>query len=126
MRLPSAGEYTDAETGFQYLRARYYDPATAQFLSRDPAEDSTRAPYSYVDGNPLNGTDPLGLFCLLGHVNGNSGRCRGTNVATDLKVAGVGLSVVALSVGTLGLAAPALTVEGVGLAEVSLGTGVGA
>ncbi len=33
--LGFAGEYTDAETGFQYLRARYYDPVTGQFLSRD-------------------------------------------------------------------------------------------
>ena len=29
-------EYTDAETGLIYLRNRYYDPATAQFLTRDP------------------------------------------------------------------------------------------
>ena len=27
-----AGQYSDAESGFQYLRARYYDSATAQFL----------------------------------------------------------------------------------------------
>jgi uncharacterized protein RhaS with RHS repeats len=31
--LGFAGQYTDPETGFQYLRARYYDPATAQFVS---------------------------------------------------------------------------------------------
>ena len=31
-----AGQYTDAETGFQYLQARYYDPATGQFLTPDP------------------------------------------------------------------------------------------
>ncbi len=66
MRLPLpterfAGQYTDAETGFQYLRARYYDPATGQFLSRDPMEALTRSAYGYVDGNPLNGTDPTGL-----------------------------------------------------------------
>src|SRR5437899_2683222 len=28
-----AGEYTDAESGSVYLRARYYDPATGQFSS---------------------------------------------------------------------------------------------
>lgn len=32
-----AGQYTDSETGFQYLQTRYYDPATSQFLSRDPS-----------------------------------------------------------------------------------------
>ena len=31
------GQYTDSDTGLIYLRARYYDPATAQFLSADPS-----------------------------------------------------------------------------------------
>lgn len=43
-----AGQYTDAETGFQYLQARYYDPATAQFLSLDPLAAQTRQPYVYA------------------------------------------------------------------------------
>jgi RHS repeat-associated protein len=51
----------DAETGVIYLRARYYDPATSQFLSRDPLVALTRAHYSYAAGNPLNQTDPSGL-----------------------------------------------------------------
>lgn len=56
-----SAQYTDAETGFQYLRARYYDPATGQFLTRDPIEAQTREAYGYVGGNPLNETDPTGL-----------------------------------------------------------------
>lgn len=61
-----AGEYTDAETGWQYLRARYYDPGTGQFVSRDPAVVLTRSAYGYVDGDPMNGTDPSGLgSCAL-------------------------------------------------------------
>ena len=59
--LVASGEYTDAETGFQYLRARYYDPGTGQFLTRDPIEAVTRSPYGYVGGNPLNRVDPSGL-----------------------------------------------------------------
>jgi RHS repeat-associated protein len=59
--LGFAGQYTDAESGFQYLRARYYDPVTAQFLTRDPLEAVTRSAYGYVDGDPLNGADPAGL-----------------------------------------------------------------
>jgi uncharacterized protein RhaS with RHS repeats len=43
-----------AETGFAYLRARYYDPATGQ--------SSPVTHWWYVEGNPLNGTDPLGLY----------------------------------------------------------------
>jgi RHS repeat-associated protein len=56
-----AGEYTDAESGLLYLRARYYDPATQQFLTVDPLLAWTEQAYNYVDGNPLNATDPAGL-----------------------------------------------------------------
>jgi RHS repeat-associated protein len=56
-----AGQYQDSETGYLYLRTRYYDPATASFLSRDPLEDSTGTPYSYANNNPVNSTDPSGL-----------------------------------------------------------------
>lgn len=65
-RLGFAGEYTDDETGFVYLRARYYGPATGQFLTRDPLAASTREPYGYTAGNPLNATDPSGLFGIPG------------------------------------------------------------
>lgn len=57
-----AGQYTDPESGLQYLRARYYDPSTSTFLTRDPMESVTREPYGYVGGNPLNRTDPSGLY----------------------------------------------------------------
>lgn len=60
--LGFAGEYTDAESGLVYLRARYYDPATAQFLTRDPIEDFTGDPYGYANGNPIMNTDPSGLW----------------------------------------------------------------
>jgi RHS repeat-associated protein len=54
-------QYTDAESGLQYLRARYFDPATGQFASRDPMAAATAQPYAYANGNPLNGNDPSGL-----------------------------------------------------------------
>jgi hypothetical protein len=47
-----------------YLVHRYYDPTTGQFLTVDPAVDDTDAPYAYVAGDPVNGTDLLGL-CFL-------------------------------------------------------------
>lgn len=56
------GQYQDSESGLYFLRARYYDPITAQFLSRDPAVSLTRSPYGYVGANPLNATDPSGLI----------------------------------------------------------------
>ena len=40
--------------------ARYYDPATAQFLTRDPDVATTLSPYGYVDGDPINSIDPSG------------------------------------------------------------------
>ncbi len=56
-----AGQYQDTETGFYYLRNRYYDPATAQFLSIDPLVGETGQPYAYTEDDPVNATDPLGL-----------------------------------------------------------------
>ena len=64
--LGYAGQYTDPQTGLVYLRARYYDPQTGQFISRDPLEAITQQPYSYTNDNPLNETDPLGLDGFLG------------------------------------------------------------
>jgi len=58
------GQYTSSDTGLIYLRARVYDPATAQFLTVDPAEAITRSPYSYTNDNPLNFGDPNGLSAL--------------------------------------------------------------
>jgi RHS repeat-associated protein len=55
-----AGQYTDAESGLQYLRARYYDPTTAQFVARDPVAAKSREPYVYVTDSPPNATDPTG------------------------------------------------------------------
>ncbi len=56
------GQYTSSDTGLIYLRARVYDPATAQFLSLDPISSITMAPYYYASDNPVNGTDPTGLL----------------------------------------------------------------
>ena len=55
------GQYTSNDTGLIYLRARVYDPATAQFLNVDPAVSLTGAPYSYAEDNPLNRSDNTGL-----------------------------------------------------------------
>jgi RHS repeat-associated protein len=63
------GQYTSSNTGFIYLRARTYDPATAQFLSVDPAGPITRAPYTYAGDNPLSGRDNRGLDIELGFVS---------------------------------------------------------
>jgi RHS repeat-associated protein len=61
--LMFGGQYLDTESGMYYLRARYYDPVTAHFLTMDPAVAITKSPYGYVDSNPLNGLDVTGLDC---------------------------------------------------------------
>lgn len=75
-RFLYAGQYTDPASGLIYMRARYYDPATGQFLSRDPITALTREAYGYAGNNPLNGTDPSGLCneatvaCVTGILKG--------------------------------------------------------
>lgn len=59
------GQQQDSN-GLVYLRARYYDPQSGRFLSRDSVFGSTSAPltlnrYSYALNNPLLLTDPSGL-----------------------------------------------------------------
>jgi RHS repeat-associated protein len=54
------GQYTNADNGLIYLRAREYDPATAQFLSVDPEVEATRSPYEYATDDPANVGDPGG------------------------------------------------------------------
>ena len=62
-----AGQYKDSESGLYFLRARYYDPASSQFLNRDPADAATRELYSYVADNPMNAIDPSGKCGLWGN-----------------------------------------------------------
>ena len=49
---------------------RYYDPATGQFLNRDPIEAITQQPYTYGEDDPVTNTDRSGLstngYCIGG------------------------------------------------------------
>ena len=55
-----SGQYTDRETGYVYLRARYYDPALGRFLSMDLMMDGANW-YIYCAGNPIRFVDPSGF-----------------------------------------------------------------
>jgi RHS repeat-associated protein len=63
-RLGYDAQYTSSDTGLIYMRARVYDPATAQFLTVDPEVGTTRAPYNYAGDNPINEADPSGRSVL--------------------------------------------------------------
>jgi len=75
--LGFAGQYTDIESGLVYMRARYYDPLTAQFLTRDPLVSLTRQPYAYARGNPVSLVDPSGLdgYAAAGGAVAGEGAC---------------------------------------------------
>jgi RHS repeat-associated protein len=65
-----AGEQQDDESSLYYLRARYYDAGIGRFLSRDPFAGEESNPlslhkYLYVHANPVNLTDPSGLWTLI-------------------------------------------------------------
>nr|WP_240927233.1 polymorphic toxin-type HINT domain-containing protein [Paenibacillus thiaminolyticus] len=62
-----SGEYWDAATELQYLRARWYDPGIGRFLTEDAYEGEITNPlslnlYTYVYNNPLIYSDPTGNF----------------------------------------------------------------
>ncbi|HYQ77961.1 MAG TPA: DUF6531 domain-containing protein [Solirubrobacterales bacterium] len=62
-RIGFAGELRlNTEHQLIYLRARTYDPATAQFLTPDPLGGLSGETYAYAADNPVNATDATGLF----------------------------------------------------------------
>ncbi len=68
------GEYTDPATGMVWLRARWYDPASARFITADPWQGNPATPvslnrYLYANADPINNTDPTGLTTTITEVN---------------------------------------------------------
>ena len=83
------GKERDAESGNDYFGARYYASSMGRFLSPDPLLNSGRPDdpqswnrYSYVSNNPLNRTDPTGLY-TVGSCNADADTCK--NMASNLK-----------------------------------------
>jgi RHS repeat-associated protein len=57
------GQYFDYDAGLCYMRARFYDPFTGQFLQRDPRQysDSVNL-YAALGSNPASVRDPTGTI----------------------------------------------------------------
>jgi len=63
--LGYTGEWWDADVGLEYLRARWYQPGTGRFTTKDPFPGlmllpPTQHAYIYVVNDPLRYTDPTG------------------------------------------------------------------
>ncbi|MEU6859668.1 RHS repeat-associated core domain-containing protein [Glycomyces sp. NPDC046736] len=86
---------TEDPTGLISMGARFYDPTTGRFISRDPIQAFTDSQqingYSYSNNNPINMSDPTGLWsCIDGdcsyHNNDgslkNKDQCKKTGCGT--------------------------------------------
>jgi len=61
------GHERDEASGLDYMHARYYGSNLARFMRPDPVNGKPADPqsfnlYAYVENNPTNRTDPLGLM----------------------------------------------------------------
>jgi len=57
-------KHDDFDLGYYNYRARFYDPAIGRFTGVDPLADQmpSWSPYSYTFNNPINLTDPTGMY----------------------------------------------------------------
>ena len=62
-RYTYTGREYDTDTGLYYYRARWYDAKLGRFISEDPIGFAGGVnQFRYVGNNPMNITDPSGLF----------------------------------------------------------------
>ena len=66
------GEFQDSYIKLIYLRSRWYDPTSGRFPARDSWQGDYNKPLSlnrwqYVEGNPINWTDPTGRIAYPSH-----------------------------------------------------------
>jgi hypothetical protein len=101
----------------------------------------TDEPYVFTNNDPLNATDPLGLFCMFGHVSQRrNSSCRGASFAKKIVHFGeraaaretghraVGLSLTAIAgfgVGGMGSISAGVAGDGVPFVSATIGGGGG-
>ena len=96
-----AAEYYDFETGFIYLRARFYNPAIGRFISEDPywtifnMQSNTEAIlqsanlFVFVMNNPVRFIDPSGMVAIPAPIKQEAGRIFGKLLQRVVEVAAV-------------------------------------
>jgi RHS repeat-associated protein len=108
-----AGYYEHAPSGLNLTRGgsggstgRPYDPNTGKWLSRDPLKNAemSQGPnlYQYVQNEPLNRTDPLGL-CDCGNNSSDSGVYNAGRTGVRFAAGFVGLNIGWFAGGTVGM-----------------------
>ena len=128
-----AGEYYDEESGLYYLRARYYDPTTGRFISRDTNEGKITNPlslnkYIYAYNAPLNYVDPDGnipipvITAIIGGLAGGiyegyqsyteTGAVNWGDVAKGTAIGAIAGGTLGAGAGFLAASSPALLVAG--------------
>jgi RHS repeat-associated protein len=113
------GGLYDAATGLVRFGAREYHSRVGRWMERDPilfVSGQTNL-YSYIDGDPINGSDPFGLFSSPDPGGGDrspepcdlaAGNCFNDcmdNQKADWALAALGVSLPAVSVPKVGRAA---------------------
>ena len=112
-------EQYDSDLGLYYLRARYYNPNTGRFMSRDPEDGNLFDPaslhkYLYANGDPVDGVDPMGRGDLFEYQMLTWRRERAASKA----LLALGMKVAACYIAVAGTIVAALEHSG-------LGTGIG-
>jgi RHS repeat-associated protein len=84
------GKERDAETGWDYFGARYYDAGIGKWLSVDPLSHiySSYSSYNYVLNNPLNMKDPDGRAAVSGGIAIGIGIGLAAKVVSDIMIVG--------------------------------------
>ena len=123
------GYYYDAETGFYYLKNRYYDSKIGRFISADTTDILIASPlgltgknfFPYCDNNPVMRADSGGQFwhIVVGAMTGAiiSGVVKAISNSIEGKSLTDGLAITMLA----GAASGALTATGVGIAGIAAG-----
>ncbi len=109
LRFP--GQYFDSETGLHYNRFRYYSPELGRYLSRDPLGFLAGCNFfAYVDNNPINGADPLGLFGWNGALS-----------FAGAAIAGIAVGALVVAIAPAALAAGIVTAAAIVLGGIAAG-----
>jgi RHS repeat-associated protein len=125
------GEQYDPDLGLYYLRARYYNPATGRFMSRDPLDGDATDPaslhkYLYAGGDPVNRVDPMGRVATIETIFTTTDISTPTEIGLRLLGSAINtclenetVSTITLVAAALAFAEPTTTTLGIAITPIS-------